>query len=144
MGRIREERLRAWVEYQTALAPGGGGSGNALPGSDTAAIGVGNDAKDGGGKTNGTGGGGGGGKSKSDKREMDRGNYREYGGIGVLTLDVWGNQPWRLDKAGMATAKGGDQEDPGFHPKALLSKRRENNNFIHTCFGHTCGHMCRS
>lgn len=126
MGRVREERLRAWVEYQAALAPGGGGSSTAPVGSDTAAEGDNknnsgniNDAGDDGEKRNG--------KSKSDKRDTDRGSYREYGGIGVLLLDVWGNQPWRLDKAGMATAKGDDQEGPGFHPKALLSKRRVTN-----------------
>ncbi|CAM9540792.1 unnamed protein product [Scytosiphon promiscuus] len=132
-GRVREERLRAWVQYQAALAPGGGGRGNAPPGSDTAAgggdKGTGNrnnsdDAKGGEEKGNGKGGGGGG-KSRVDKRETDRGAYREYGGIGVLMLDVWGNQPWRLDMAGVATAKGADEEDPGFHPKALLSKRQE-------------------
>ncbi|CAM9100725.1 unnamed protein product, partial [Hapterophycus canaliculatus] len=125
---IREERLRAWVEYQTALAPGGDGGRKAPPGSDTAATeesdNKDNNAKGGGEKGNRKTGGGGG-KSKIDKRETDRGGYREYGGIGVLLLDVWANQPWRLDKAGMATAKGGDQEDPGFHPKALLSKRQE-------------------
>lgn len=59
--------------------------------------------------------------SRGGKLEPDRGAYREYGGIGVLMLDVWGNQPWGLDEMGMSSAKGG--EGPGFHPKALLSKR---------------------
>lgn len=104
--RIREERLRAWVEYQTALSPGGssfGESSNKTKSKEES--------------------GGGSGKSKSDKREMDRGAYLEFGGIGVLMLDVWGNQPWRLSEPGGATAKGGEEEGPGFHPKALLSKR---------------------
>lgn len=114
--RVREERLRAWVEYQTALASGGGKASRKTPGLDTGAS-----VDDKGG--NGGGGGGGGSSSKSDKRETDRGSYQEYGGVGVLMLDVWGNQSWRLDEAGMATAKGGDAEGPGFHPKALLSKQ---------------------
>lgn len=118
VGRIREERLRAWVEYQTALGPDG--SRQSAPPAPEAPASGGNDPPDG---NNGGGGGGGGGKSKSDKRETDRGSYREYGGIGVLLLDVWGNQPWRLDEAGLATAKGGEDEGPGFHPRALLSKR---------------------
>lgn len=102
--RIREERLRAWVEYQTALGPGSslGESTKAKSKEES---------------------GGGSGKNKSDKREMDRGAYLEFGGIGVLMLDVWGNQPWKLDEPGGATAKGGEEEGPGFHPKALLSKR---------------------
>ena len=66
-------------------------------------------------------GGEGGSNSKSGKLEADRGAYREYGGIGVLMLDVWGNQPWGLDEMGMSSAKG--EDGPGFHPKALLSKR---------------------
>lgn len=77
--------------------------------SDAAAVGLDRDNKEASGR---------GGKPK---RESDRGVYREYGGIGVLMLDVWGNQPWRLDEKGAATAKG--EEGPGFHPKSLLSKR---------------------
>lgn len=100
--RVREEGLSAWVEYQSRLA---------VNGSDEKGRG---DAK----KDN-----NGGGTGRSDRREADRGAYREYGGIGVLTLDVWGNQPWRLNEAGMATAKG--EEGPGFHPKPLLSRRWE-------------------
>lgn len=116
MARIREERLRAWVEYQAVLGPDGSRQPT-LPAPDAPADGE-NNPPDG---KNGSGGGGG--KSKSDKRETDRGIYREYGGIGVLTLDVWGSQPWRLDEPGLATAKEAEDEGPGFHPKALLSKR---------------------
>lgn len=61
-------------------------------------------------------------KRGQDKRETDRGAYTEYGGIGVLMMDVWGNQPWRLDQLGMALAKDGE-DSPGFHPRPLLSKR---------------------
>lgn len=115
--RVREERLRAWVEYQTALGPEGSRQPTARPLEGPA---TGEDRRSDGKEDNG---GGGGGKIKSDKRETDRGGYREYGGIGVLMLDVWGNQPWRLDEAGMATAKGGEDDGPGFHPRPLLSKR---------------------
>ena len=113
--RIREERLRAWVEYQDVLGPGGGSGGGggkpevSPPGGENGKPGNIGD--------------GGGAKSKSDRRETDRGSYREYGGIGVLVLDVWANQSWKLDERGMATAKGGDEGGPGFHPRALLSKR---------------------
>lgn len=113
--RVREERLRAWVEYQDALGPGGGIVG---AGKQEAP------AQDGeNGAPGGKGDVGGGRSRSSDRRETDRGSYREYGGIGVLMLDVWANQPWRLDERGMATAKGGEEGAPGFHPKALLSKR---------------------
>lgn len=106
--RIREERLRAWVEYQTALSSGNNfGEINKIKSKEET----------------GSSGGGSVGKSKSDKRETDRGAYLEFGGIGVLMLDVWGNQPWRSDEPGGATAKGEEEEGPGFHPKALLSKR---------------------
>lgn len=100
--RLREESLRAWAEYQGALAGG-------KAASDAAAMDLDRDNKEASGR---------GGKPK---RESDRGAYREYGGIGVMMLDVWGNQPWRLDEKGAATAKG--EEGPGFHPKSLLSKR---------------------
>lgn len=117
VARIREERLRAWVEYQAALGPESGRQ-TTVPAPEAPASGETNpiDGQN-------DSGGGGRGKSKSDKRETDRGGYREYGGVGVLMLDVWSNQPWRLDEPGLATAKGGDIEGPGFHPKALLSKR---------------------
>lgn len=59
---------------------------------------------------------------RGDRREKDRGAYMEFGGIGILMLDVWGNQPWRLDKDGRAVAKD-EQDGTGFHPRPLLSKR---------------------
>lgn len=121
VARIREERLRAWVEYQTALGPESSRQSTMPP--PEAPAGGGNNLSNGKNDKGGGAGGGGGGKTKGDKRETDRGTYREYGGIGVLMLDVWGNQPWRLDEPGLATAKGGEDEGPGFHPKALLSKR---------------------
>ena len=102
--RLRQERLQAWAEYQHALA----GEGKLRINT------VGADAKDGR-KSDEKG------NSKSGKPDPDRGVYREYGGIGVIMLDVWGNQPWGLDEKGMNSVKGGDA--PGFHPKALLSKR---------------------
>lgn len=98
--RLREEGLCAWVEYQNALV------GRRAGLEPTSQNGKGE------GETN---------KGKNDKRESDRSSYKEFGGIGVLMLDVWGNQPWRLHEKGMASAKG--EEGPGFHPKALLSKR---------------------
>eukprot|EP00903_Cladosiphon_okamuranus_P007797 g7546.t1 len=121
VARIREERLRAWVEYQTALGPDGSRQFT-LPVPEPPESG-GKNPLDGKNDNGGGGGGGAGGsKSKSDKRETDRGVYREYGGIGVLMLDVWGNQPWRLDQPGLATAKGvGDEGQEKLVKKALTS-----------------------
>lgn len=102
---LREEALRAWEEYQRGLSRvvrGGGREGDHS-------------------KSEGGVGGGGDGEERSKRRQKDRGSYREYGGIGVLMLDVWANQGWRVDETGMASAR--DQDGPGFHPHPLLSKR---------------------
>ncbi|CAM9456334.1 unnamed protein product, partial [Discosporangium mesarthrocarpum] len=60
----------------------------------------------------------------------DRGTFRQIGGVGVLMLDVWGNQSWVLGngkgKSGEGDDMNGDRSGGSeYHPKPLLTKRQE-------------------
>ncbi|CAM9574609.1 unnamed protein product, partial [Choristocarpus tenellus] len=69
-------------------------------------------------------------KEQLSKEESDRGIFKQFEGIGILMLDVWGNQPWglgelRIEEESKEEDGGEGGGRSGYEPTPLLSKRQE-------------------